>query len=125
MLRFSYASLRRAWRLPDLPCAADAQPAALQEIAAAMRAYEQAERLALLFAVDATGSMGPHIQAVKAQITAIVADMRRTNPTMKLHLGFIGYRDHKDCAGRPEARRFDVLSFTEDLAAFQVPAILL
>jgi hypothetical protein len=86
-----------------------------------MRAYEQAERLALLFLVDATGSMGPHIQAVKAQIAAIVADMRRTNPSMRLHLGFVGYRDHKGNDGRPDPARFDELPFTDNVASFQVP----
>ena len=86
-----------------------------------MRAYEQAEKLALLFLVDATGSMGPHIQAVKAQIGAIVADMRRTNPSMRLHLGFIGYRDHQDNAGNPDPKRFEELPFTNDIPSFQVP----
>ena len=81
-----------------------------------MRAYEQAEKLALLFLVDATGSMGPHIQAVKAQISAIVADMRRTNPSMQLHLAFIGYRDHCSTA----SNRFAELPFTADVASFQV-----
>jgi hypothetical protein len=85
-----------------------------------MRAYEQAERLALLFVVDATGSMGPHIQAVKAQITAIVAEMRKTNPAMRLHLGFLGYRDHTTNGGVAEPRRFEELAFTDDVAAFKV-----
>ena len=81
-----------------------------------MRMYHQAETIALLFVVDATSSMGKHISAVKTQITAIVEDMLVTNPQMKLHVGFVGYRDHSD------SQRFEILPLSRDLGAFQVNA---
>jgi hypothetical protein len=86
----------------------------LQEIAQAMRLYHKAETIALVFVVDATSSMGKHIKAVKTQISSIVEEMRTTNPQMKLHLGFIGYRDHSD------ASRFEVLPLSCDVSGFQV-----
>ena len=79
-----------------------------------MQMYQQAETLALVFMVDSTSSMGPHIVAVKTQISSIVQNMRATNPQMKLHVGFLGYRDHCD------KRRFETLPLTSDIPEFQV-----
>eukprot|EP00927_Polykrikos_kofoidii_P000222 TRINITY_DN10091_c0_g1_i2.p1 TRINITY_DN10091_c0_g1~~TRINITY_DN10091_c0_g1_i2.p1 ORF type:complete len:988 (-),score=138.44 TRINITY_DN10091_c0_g1_i2:73-3036(-) len=58
--------------------------------------YEQAERLNVCFLVDSTGSMGKHIRAVKDQINYIVHELRARLPSMRLHLAFVGYRDHCD-----------------------------
>ncbi len=88
----------------------------LQDIARAIEMYQQAETLALVFMVDSTSSMGPHIAAVKTQITSIVQNMLLTNPQMRLHVGFIGYRDHSD------ERRFETLPLTSDIRQFQVDA---
>jgi hypothetical protein len=87
-----------------------------QDISRVMKLYQQAETLALVFMVDSTSSMGPHIAAVKSQITSIVQNMRLTNPQMKLHVGFIGYRDHSDKS------RFEMLPLTTSIPMFEVHA---
>jgi hypothetical protein len=87
-----------------------------QDISRVMKLYQQAETLALVFMVDSTSSMGPHIAAVKSQITSIVQNMRLTNPQMKLHVGFIGYRDHCDKS------RFETLPLTTSIPVFEVHA---
>lgn len=78
-----------------------------------LNVYEQAERLNTCFLVDCTGSMSPHLQAVKGQILGIVREMSRRLPTMQLHIAFVGYRDHGD------ANHFEVCPFTTSVESFR------
>lgn len=75
--------------------------------------YEQAERMNVCFLVDCTGSMGGHIRAVKSQITWIVHELRARLPSMRLHLAFVGYRDHCD------KERLLSLPFTSSVSDFR------
>ncbi|KAH9128757.1 hypothetical protein AeMF1_001130 [Aphanomyces euteiches] len=66
----------------------------------------------LAFLMDTTGSMGPHMKAVKTQIEQITASFKRLGLSMRV--AFVGYKDH--CDG-PD--HFNVLPFTDDIAYFQ------
>ena len=87
-----------------------------KEIRSALKVYENAEKVNLLFMMDATGSMSGHIDAVKTQIQEIVANMRRSHAGIQLHVGFLAYRDHCD---ESSGTRFEVLPFTNDINRFQ------
>ncbi|HEY8432249.1 MAG TPA: vWA domain-containing protein, partial [Sandaracinaceae bacterium] len=50
--------------------------------------------LDLVFLVDATGSMGPYIEQVKARLLELVAALRRMPLCRSLRLGLVTYRDH-------------------------------
>ena len=78
-----------------------------------MRMVKASERVDLCFMVDATGSMGSQIEAVKTQITKIATDVQITNPSLKLRTAITGYRDalERDGGNSP----FD---FVDSLEAF-------
>jgi hypothetical protein len=61
--------------------------------------------------MDATGSMGHHIAAVKEQIEDIASRLRKSHQRLSLCVGLIAYRD----CGEP----MDVLPFTSDLVGFK------
>jgi hypothetical protein len=44
----------------------------------------------LVFLVDATGSMGAHIEGVKTQIRNVVADLKKAEPQLEIRLAFVG-----------------------------------
>src|SRR5205809_5651044 len=48
----------------------------------------------LCFTLDCTGSMGPHIAAAKDCILQVSNYIKHTNPSIKLRVGFCGYRDY-------------------------------
>ncbi|POG82151.1 kinase-like domain-containing protein [Rhizophagus irregularis DAOM 181602=DAOM 197198] len=48
----------------------------------------------LCFVLDCSGSMGPHIAAAKDCILQVSNYVKHTNPSIKLRVGFCGYRDH-------------------------------
>jgi hypothetical protein len=48
----------------------------------------------LCFVLDCSGSMGPHITAAKDCILQVSNYVKHTNPSIKLRVGFCGYRDH-------------------------------
>eukprot|EP00746_Dinoflagellata_sp_MGD_P002635 gnl/MRDRNA2_/MRDRNA2_105160_c0_seq1.p1 gnl/MRDRNA2_/MRDRNA2_105160_c0~~gnl/MRDRNA2_/MRDRNA2_105160_c0_seq1.p1 ORF type:complete len:1066 (+),score=191.69 gnl/MRDRNA2_/MRDRNA2_105160_c0_seq1:78-3275(+) len=85
----------------------------LSQIQRIIEVYEQAERLNACFVVDCTGSMSSHIRAVKDQIHGIVNEMQARLPSMRLHLAFVGYRDHGD------AVRYELLPFTTSVDEFK------
>ncbi|RHZ72289.1 hypothetical protein Glove_243g57 [Diversispora epigaea] len=60
----------------------------------------------LCFVMDCTGSMSSHIQGAKDCILKVVEHMENTNPTIKIWVGFCGYRDHCD------SDRLQTLDFT-------------
>jgi hypothetical protein len=78
-----------------------------------MRMVKASERVDLCFMVDATGSMGSQIEAVKTQITKIATDVQITNPSLKLRTAITGYRDalERDGGNSP-------FNFVDSLEAF-------
>lgn len=78
-----------------------------------VKAVRDAEGVDLAFVVDSTGSMGPHIAAVKNSIRGIAADIKQTNQDLKLRLALIAYRDIDVNPGRVE-----VFDFVSNIDAF-------
>ena len=78
--------------------------------------------LDIAFVVDATGSMSAWLEAVKANIRSIAADVApriaRQYPELKLalRLALLAYRDVGEAAA---GQQFQQLDFTEDAAALQ------
>jgi hypothetical protein len=54
----------------------------------------------LCFVLDCTGSMKPHIAAAKDCILQVSNYVKYTNPSIKLRVGFCGYRDHYNGSDR-------------------------
>jgi len=79
-----------------------------------MRMIKESERTDLCFMIDATGSMGKHIEAVKTQIVKIATDVQKTNPHLQLRVAITGYRDRVDCP-KDTNSPFD---FTDSLETF-------
>lgn len=82
------------------------------EVKDMMDRIKDSEKTDMVFMVDATGSMGGAIEAVKTQITKIATDVQRTNPNLKLRVAFVGYRDELE---RTSNTSFD---FTDSLESF-------
>ncbi len=55
-----------------------------------------APRIEVLFVLDTTGSMGGLIEGAKLKIWSIANQMLRANPTPRLRMGLLGYRDRGD-----------------------------
>jgi len=68
----------------------------------------------LCFVLDCTGSMDEHIAAAKDCILQVVDYMERTNPNIKLWVGFCGYRDHGD-----DSDRIQIFDFTDSYSQFK------
>ena len=79
-----------------------------------MQMIKESERTDLCFMVDATGSMGRHIEAVKMQIAKIAKDVQKTNPHLQLRVAITGYRDALEGDGGNSP--FD---FTDSLETFE------
>lgn len=69
--------------------------------------------LDICFLLDATGSMGPMIQAVKNQIRTMVRDIERAHPSCQVRLAVVAYRDYEDDP------RTESLPFTRDVQVFE------
>ncbi|GBB92415.1 hypothetical protein RclHR1_00200048 [Rhizophagus clarus] len=67
----------------------------------------------LCFVLDCTGSMGDYIVAAKDCIQQVVEHMERTNPNIKLWIGFCGYRDHCD------PNRLQIMNFIDSHLEFK------
>jgi hypothetical protein len=67
----------------------------------------------LLFIIDATGSMGPIIEAVKKHIHEIVRKIQQER-SIPIRLGVVAYRDYYD------EDPTEILLFTEDVNRFEV-----
>ena len=65
------------------------------------------------FTVDATGSMGDYIAAVKDSIDHIVSRIVQKYKNATVRLAFVGYRDYDV----PETH-FEILDFTESIPEF-------
>jgi hypothetical protein len=74
----------------------------------------ESEKVDLCFLLDATSSMGPHINKVKLQINKIVQELKVTNPSMVQRLAIVAYRDLGD------SPRFNVMDFSESIESFQL-----
>ena len=83
-----------------------------KDINKVIKAVCEAEAVDLAFLIDSTGSMSPHINAVKENIKAIVKQIRRTNSNLKLRLAIVAYRDLCD------SNRFEVMDFNSSIEAF-------
>jgi hypothetical protein len=59
-----------------------------------------AEEVDLVFLLDATSYMEPHIEGAKKSIGNIVKRVRITNPDLKLRIACVCYRDIKDSPRR-------------------------
>jgi von Willebrand factor type A domain len=79
----------------------------------ALHIVEQADTLNLGFLFDATASMQPHIDAVKAQISSIASKVISTSPNVSLQVAFVAYRDHCD------TKRFELHPSSADITAFE------
>ena len=65
------------------------------------------------FMMDATGSMGKHITAVKDGINSIVSRIHDKFKKAKIRVAFVAYRDYGD-----GAKHFEILDFTENIEIF-------
>ncbi|PKY57765.1 hypothetical protein RhiirA4_510763 [Rhizophagus irregularis] len=68
----------------------------------------------LCFVLDCTGSMKPHIAAAKDCISHVSNYIKCTNPSIKLQIGFCGYRYHNN---KPHDR-LQVFNFTDKYIKF-------
>ncbi|PKC61296.1 kinase-like protein [Rhizophagus irregularis] len=68
----------------------------------------------LCFVLDCTGSMKPHIVAAKDCISHVSNYIKCTNPSIKLRIGFCGYRDHNN---KPHDQ-LQVFNFTDKYIKF-------
>jgi hypothetical protein len=80
-----------AVRTVDLAGAgAQRQSVTLRSGAAPVRKFD------LMLTIDTTGSMGDEIDYLKAELRAILADLRRSHPGLDIRLGLVAYRDQGD-----------------------------
>lgn len=56
----------------------------------------QAPRIDVVFAIDATGSMGDEIDVVKSKVSKMMTDIGSGNPKPDVRFGLVAYRDHGD-----------------------------
>lgn len=75
---------------------------------------DAAATLDLLIMLDCTGSMEPFITVAGEHIQDFVRSVGHVYPNTQLRLGFVGYRDHCDGAGR-----IVDLPFTTDISEFE------
>ncbi len=73
------------------------------------------ENLDILFAVDATGSMGDEIDYLKAELKDIIAKIKEKHDEINVNLGSIFYRDIKD---EYIVRTSDLSTEIDETAAF-------
>lgn len=55
-----------------------------------------APRIDVVFAIDATGSMGDEIEVVKSKVSKMMQDIQSGNPQPDVRFGLVAYRDHGD-----------------------------
>ncbi|KAF0424728.1 kinase-like protein [Gigaspora margarita] len=67
----------------------------------------------LCYVLDCTASMDNYIEAAKNCILKVTNYMKRINPSISIHVGFCGYRDH--CDGKD---RIQYLNFTDSYEKF-------
>ena len=84
------------------------------EIKGVMKLVKASEKMDLVFMIDATGSMSSQIANVKDQVLKMVGMVTATNPSLKLRVGAVFYRDAQDGDGGNNS-----LPFVEDVAHFK------
>ncbi|PKY12622.1 hypothetical protein RhiirB3_510223 [Rhizophagus irregularis] len=94
----------------------EADAIALREeaISETLTTIKKSLKVDLCFVLDCTGSMSSYIDAAKNCIQQVVEHMEQINPTIKLWVGFCGYRDH--CDG---SDRIQILDFTDSYSIFK------
>nr|CAG8463537.1 6914_t:CDS:2 [Entrophospora candida] len=80
----------------------------------ALNNIESALEVDLCYVLDCTGSMAGHIAATKDCILQVTDYIKNTNPSIKIQVGFCGYRDF--CDG---SNRLQVFDFTESHEVFK------
>ena len=75
--------------------------------------YTTATNLEIMFVIDATGSMGDEMRYIKTEINDVISKVKSDNPTSKVSLAMMVYRDVKD----EYVTRYS--DFTEDIASQQ------
>ena len=88
------------------------------QVQSTLTQIRNSERTDLCFMVDATGSMASQIEAVKAQIKRIAQDVQRTNPSLKLRVAIVGYRDALEGKREDQGGINSPFNFTDDLDVF-------
>ena len=58
--------------------------------------FTTANNLEIMFVIDATGSMGDEMNYVKSEITDVISKVKNANPTSKVALAMMVYRDTRD-----------------------------
>jgi len=53
-------------------------------------------RIDVVFAIDATGSMGDEIEVVKSKVSKMMQDIQAGTPQPEVRFGLVAYRDHQD-----------------------------
>ena len=71
------------------------------------------------FLMDATCSMGPHIQNAKDTITSIADQVKAAFPGVAVRFAFIAYRDHADQMGGNDSNHFEEFDFSDDVPALK------
>ena len=87
--------------------------ARLASAPAALPAAAAAPRIDVVFAIDATGSMGDEIEVVKARVGKMMTEVQQANPRPDVRFGLVAYRDYGD---EYVARAYPL---TSDLSAIQ------
>ena len=90
-----------------------------KDIRSVVRALSAAESVDLCFIVDCTGSMCPHIEAVKSSIRDIIFRVRATNANLNLRLAFVAYRGVEDDKAGSEL--LDFVPSVEKFLDFMAP----
>lgn len=75
------------------------------------RYIENIEHIRLLFLLDLTGSMSNHLEEVKKATSDLYHKIMRTNPSGKLFVSVVGYKDYESTMDL--STKYDVLPFTD------------
>ncbi|CAG8741732.1 8229_t:CDS:2, partial [Racocetra persica] len=75
---------------------------------------ERSMEVDLCYVLDCTGSMAGHIAAAKDCILQVTEYIKSTNPSIKIKVGFCGYRDHCD-----NTSRLQIFDFTNEYEEFR------
>ena len=72
---------------------------------------EKSNEFDLLFLIDATGSMGPYINAARNETENISKELRKSYPEMNFQYGYVFYRDPVDSKGD----KHEVINLTDNV----------
>eukprot|EP01041_Mallomonas_annulata_P007994 gene7994-16358_t len=83
------------------------------EVYEVVQMYRMAERVNVLFLLDATNSMKRHLNSVKLQIREIAHNLKLSHSDISMHISVVAYRDY-ECSSR-----FEILPFTSNITEFE------